>query len=182
MILLPWMWARPMPYTSPSAPVREHCARPWEGLLRDARHEFGDAVCEQDKFLHVRRIPESLNNALLHLWKPGQIASENQSVARPNLIYPAERDPVSAGLCRLAGKLERLDIRALMTEDMFPTEGAGDQQWSFMQWLRIEFHLLRPDGMWYFVGPHGENPLNSATFEEDRKGGFEISETKDYPR
>ncbi|KAK8093698.1 hypothetical protein PG997_000383 [Apiospora hydei] len=181
-LLLPWMWERPMPYASPSTPVREHYARPWEGPLRDARHDFGHAVCEPEKFLRGRRIPASLKNALLHFWEPAQIAEEDQSVARPDLVHPAERDPVSVGLCRLAAQLERLDLRALLTEDLFPAAGAEDQQWSSMQRLRVEFHPLRPDGMWYFVGPRGEDPLHSGGSEEQREGGFRISETTDYPR
>ncbi|KAH7381831.1 hypothetical protein BKA64DRAFT_684351 [Cadophora sp. MPI-SDFR-AT-0126] len=182
-LLLPWMWERPMQYASPSTPVREHYARPWEGPLRDARHDFSNAICEQEKFLHGRRIPTSLKNALLHFWEPEQISVEDQSVARPDLIYPAERDPVSVGLCKLAAQLEMLDLLAMVTEDLFPAiEPEEDQQWSSMQWLRIEFHPLRPDGMWYFVGPRGEDPLHSDSSEDEREGGFHISETRDYPR
>ncbi|KAH7329674.1 hypothetical protein B0I35DRAFT_420645 [Stachybotrys elegans] len=44
-----------------------------------------------------------------------------------------------------------------------------------MRRIRIEFHPLRPDGRWYFVGPRGEDPHDS----ED--GGFHISEDH-YPR
>ncbi|KDN71452.1 putative conserved hypothetical protein [Colletotrichum sublineola] len=181
-LLLPWMWERPMPYAAPSTPVREHYARPWEGPLRDARHDFGNAICDQEKFLRGRRIPASLKNALLHFWEPEQTSVEDQSVARPDLIHPAGRDPVSVGLCRLAVHLERLDLRALVTEDLFPGEGAEDRQWSSMQRLRIEFHPLRPDGMWYFVGPRGEDPLRSVGSGDEREGGFRISETMDYPR
>ncbi|PVH71892.1 hypothetical protein DL98DRAFT_399431, partial [Cadophora sp. DSE1049] len=104
----------------------------------------------------------------------------------PDLIYPAERDPVSVGLCKLATQLERLDLRAIVTEDLFPATGAAeDQQWLSMQRLRIEFHPLRPDGMWYFVSPRGEDPLHidsGGGSEDDREGGFHISETIDYPR
>ncbi|KAK8039865.1 hypothetical protein PG993_008276 [Apiospora rasikravindrae] len=156
-------------------------ARPWEGPLRDARHEFGHAISEPDKFLRGRRIPASLKHALLHFWEPAQIAMEDQRVARPDLVHPAARDPVSVGLCSLAVQLQRLDLRALVTEDLFPA--AEDQQWSAMQRLRVEFHPLRPDGMWYFVGPRGEDPLRSGGSEEgEREGGFQISETADYPR
>ncbi|KAK7987436.1 hypothetical protein PG989_007751 [Apiospora arundinis] len=184
---LPWMWERPMPYASSSTPVREHYLRPWEGPLRDARHEFGHAIREPEKFLRGRRIPASLKNALLHFWEPAQIAEEDQTVARPDLIHPAERDPVSVGLCRWAAQLERLDLRALVTEDLFPAAAgaAEDQQqpqWSSMQRLRVEFHPVRPDGMWYFVGPRGEDPLRSGGSEDEREGGFQISETRDYPR
>jgi hypothetical protein len=174
-----------MPDTSPMRPVREHWSRPWEGPIRDARHDFGNAICEQEKSLRGRRIPATLKNALLHFWTPEQIAVDDQSVARPNLIHPAERDPVSVGLCRLAAQLEMLDLRALVTEALFPSaEGTeGEQQWSSMQRLRIEFHPLRPDGMWYFVGPRGEDPLRSSGRSgEEREGGFQISVTEDYPR
>ncbi|CAG8958335.1 hypothetical protein HYFRA_00000692 [Hymenoscyphus fraxineus] len=182
-LVLPWGWELPMTYPSPSTPVREHYTRPWEGPLRDTRHEFGNAICEQEKLLSGRRIPASLKNAMLHFWKKQQIPLEDQSVARPDLIHPAERDPFSVGLCRLAMQLERLDLCAMVTEELFPaTREAENQQWSSMQRLRIEFHPLRSDGMWYFVGPRGEDPLHSEISEDDREGGFHISETKDYPR
>ncbi|KAJ1325256.1 hypothetical protein MN608_09967 [Microdochium nivale] len=190
---LPQMWERPMLFASPSRPVREHYTRPWEGPLRDARHDFGNAICQQEKFLRGRRIPQSLRNALLHFWEPQQIAVEDQTVARPNLVHPADKDPVSVGLCRLGAQLERLDMRALVTEDLFPTApgmegGGGDQPWSSMRRLRVEFHPLRPDGMWYFIGPRGEDPLSGGGPGEEERGsttrqtGFEISETADYPR
>lgn len=184
-LVLPWMWERPMPDTSPMRPVREHWSRPWEGPIRDARHEFGNAICDQENFLGGRQIPASLKNALLHFWTPEQIAVDDQRVARPNLILPAERDPVSVGLCRLAAQLEKLDLRALVTEALFPSAGGieGEQHWSSMQRLRIEFHPLRPDGMWYFVGPRGEDPLRSSGCSgEEREGGFQISQTTNYPR
>lgn len=72
-LVLPWMWERPMPDTSPSTPVREHYSRPWEGPLRDARHDFGNAICEQEKYLRGKRIPASLKNALLHFWMPSTL-------------------------------------------------------------------------------------------------------------
>lgn len=45
-----------------------------------------------------------------------------------------------------------------------------------MQRFRLEFHSLRPDGRWYFVGPGGEDPCDS----ED--GGYRVSDTEHYPR
>ncbi|KAJ1332957.1 hypothetical protein MN608_02947 [Microdochium nivale] len=174
---VPWMWERPMPGCMPSRVVREHYTRPWEGPLRDARHDFGAAMAEQDKYLCGRRIPASLTHAALHFWTPRQTAKEDQTVPRPNLIHQAEgdRDPVSTGLRILARQLRFLDLRALVTKDLFPAAKAHEEhQWRHMRRMRIEFHPLRPDGRWYFVGPHGEDPHDS----ED--GGFRITE-EHYP-
>ena len=40
-----------MPASMPSRVMREHYAWPWEGPLRDARHEFGAAIMDQEKHL-----------------------------------------------------------------------------------------------------------------------------------
>lgn len=45
-----------------------------------------------------------------------------------------------------------------------------------MRRFRLEFHCLRPDGRWYFVGPGGEDPHDSE------QGGYKVSDTEHYPR
>jgi len=121
-------------------------------------------------------IPTSLTHAALHFWLP--MSDEDQAVARPNLIHPApggNRDPVSTGVAILARQLRFLDLRALVTKDLFPAADAQEEhQWRHMRRMRIEFHPLRPDGRWYFVGPHGEDPYDS----ED--GGYEVT-NEHYP-
>ena len=98
-------------------------------------------------------------------------------MARPNLIHPADRDPVSVGLCELGAQLSLFDVRAVVTPDLLPSpEASTDQQWSQMRRFRLEFHFLRPDGRWYFVGPGGEDPHDSE------QGGHKISGTEHYPR
>ncbi|KAH7037062.1 uncharacterized protein B0I36DRAFT_236427 [Microdochium trichocladiopsis] len=175
-LYVPWLWERPMPCTVPSEPMREHHSRPWEGPLRDARHEFGAAILEPEKYLAGGRIPATLTEVGLHFWTPCQIPKEDQSIPRPNLIYPADHDPVSMGLRQLATQLQVLDVRALITEDMFPPATApAEEQWVHMRRLQIEFHLLRPDGRWYFTGPRGEDPHDAD------QGGFRISNTGHYP-
>ncbi|KAK1978605.1 hypothetical protein LZ30DRAFT_632825 [Colletotrichum cereale] len=173
----PWLWERPMPACMPSRAMREHYSWPWEGPLRDARHEFGAAIMNQEKHLCGKRIPASLTRASLHFWPFFSLPKHDQSVARPNLIHPADKDPVSVGLCKLGAQLNLFDLRAVVTPDLFPRpEAPADQQWSQMRRFRLEFHPLRPDGRWYFVGPGGEDPHDSE------QGGYKISDTKHYPR
>lgn len=173
----PWLWERPMPAATASSVMREHYTWPWEGPLRDARHEFGAAIMDQEKHLCGKRIPASLTRASLHFWPFFSLPMHDQSVARPNLIHPADTDPVSVGLCKLGAQLRLFDVRAVVTPDMFPsTEAPTDQQWSQMRRFRLEFHALRPDGRWYFVGPGGEDPHDSE------QGGYKISDTEHYPR
>lgn len=174
-LTLPWMWERPMPCCMPSRVMREHYTRPWEGPLRDARHEFGAAIIDPEKYLCGHRLPASLTKAVLHFWSPQPTAYEDQNLPRPNLIYPAYKDPISIGLCKLATQLHILDLRALITEDLFPHSELKEEQWLKMRRLRIEFHPLRPDGRWYFVGPRGEDPHDSE------EGGFKVS-AEHYPR
>jgi hypothetical protein len=172
-----WLWERPMPSSMPSRVMREHYTWPWEGPLRDARHEFGAAIMDQEKHLCGKKIPASLTRAALHFWPIFTLPMHDQSVARPNLIYPADKDPVSVGLCKLGAQLSLFDVRAVVTPDLFPSpEASADQQWSQMRRFRLEFHTLRPDGRWYFVGPGGEDPHDSE------QGGYKISDTEHYPR
>ncbi|CAG5158744.1 uncharacterized protein ALTATR162_LOCUS5233 [Alternaria atra] len=173
----PWLWERPMPTSMSSRVMREHYTWPWEGPLRDARHEFGAAILDQEKHLCGKRIPASLTRAALHFWPFFSLPKHDQSVARPNLIYPADKDPVSVGLCKLGAQLSLFDVRAVVTSDLFPSpEASTDQQWSQMRRFRLEFHSLRPDGRWYFVGPGGEDPHDSE------QGGYKISDTEHYSR
>lgn len=84
---------------------------------------------------------------------------------------------MSVGLCRLGAQLSLFDVRAMVTPDLFPSaEASTNQQWSQMRRFRLEFHALRPDGRWYFVGPAGEDPHDSE------QGGYKISDTDHYPR
>lgn len=172
-----WLWERPMPASMPSRVMREHYTWPWEGPLRDARHEFGAAIMDQEKHLCGKRIPASLTRAALHFWPFFSLPKHDQSVARPNLIHPADKDPVSVGLCKLGAQLSLFDVRAVVTSDLFPSpEASADQQWSQMRRFRLEFHSLRPDGRWYFIGPGGEDPHDSE------QGGYKISDAEHYPR
>ncbi|KAI4915394.1 uncharacterized protein J4E92_009348 [Alternaria infectoria] len=172
-----WLWERPMPSTISSKVMREHWTWPWEGPLRDARHEFGDAIIDQEKYLCGKRIPASLTRAALHFYPFFSLPKHDQSLARPNLIHPADKDPVSIGLRRLGAQLTLFDIRAMVTPDLFPLPNAPTpQQWSRMRRFRLEFHPLRPDGRWYFIGPRGEDPHDSE------QGGYKISDTAHYLR
>ncbi|KAI4929142.1 hypothetical protein J4E85_005767 [Alternaria conjuncta] len=172
-----WLWERSMPSALSSKVMREHWTWPWEGPLRDARHEFGAAIIDQEKHLCGKRIPASLTRAALHFWPFFSLPKHDQSIARPNLIHPADKDPVSIGLRNLGTQLSIFDIRAMVTPDLFPIPDAPTpQQWSQMRRFRLEFHPLRPDGRWYFIGPRGEDPHDSE------QGGYKISDTEHYPR
>lgn len=173
----PWLWERPMPACMSSKVMREHYTWPWEGPLRDARHEFGAAIVGQEKHLCGKRIPATLTRAALHFWPLFSRPMHDQSVARPNLIHSADKNPVSVGLRRLGAQLSLFDVRALVTSDLSPSpEAPTDQQWSQIRRFRLEFHGLRPDGRWHFVGPGGEDPHDSE------QGGYKISDTEHYPR
>lgn len=143
----PWLWER-MPIAFQALPLR-HYTRPWEGPWRDSRHEFARAVRELDG-----QVPASLNKARLWFWRPSYILEDDQSAQMPNLVYPADVDPMSLGLRTIASHLEELDLRAFLMPDFFNVQ----IPWPRMKRLRVEFHPWRPDGCWYFVGPRGEDP------------------------
>ncbi|OTB02453.1 hypothetical protein M426DRAFT_13429 [Hypoxylon sp. CI-4A] len=159
----PWLWER-MPIAFRLRTVR-HFTRPWEGPWRDERHEFGKAVQE----LH-EHMPPSLVSARLWFWKPSAFyTDEDQAIEMPDLVRPNGADPFSLGLRTVASHLEQFDLRAFLTPDLF----RAPVTWPRMKHLRVEFHPWCPDGTWYFVGPHGENPHPD--------GGFEITREQHYP-
>ncbi|KAL9948802.1 hypothetical protein D7B24_006512 [Verticillium nonalfalfae] len=166
----PWLWER-LPFPAAGRPMR-HFTRVWEGPWRDARHEFGASMMQQKELLGLP-IPATLTKARLWFWQPGLACEDNQALAMPDLVTPAEQDPLSVGLRTLAAQLQELDLRAFLTEHIFPSPDApSSKQWLNLRRLTIEFHPLRPDGRWYFVGPRGEDP---------HPKGFAISKADHYP-
>jgi hypothetical protein len=80
-------------------------------------------------------------------------------------------DPVSLGLRILGSRLQELDIRALLTPDLFPF-GTDSTPWTYMRHLKVEFYACAPDGRWYFSGPKGEDPFPT---------GYAIIPEEHYP-
>lgn len=156
--------------------IRKYFSWSYEGPLRDARHEFGAAIIDQEKYLCGEKIPTRLNSATLYFWLSSDNHMYNQSVACPNLIYPADKDPVSLGLWKLRAQLTLFNRRAVVTLDLFPSPKAPvNRQWSQMRRFRLKLHALRPDGRWYFIGPGEEDPQDSE------QGGYKISDTEHCP-
>lgn len=82
------------------------------------------------------QIPMSLRKATIWFWKPRYTFRDDQGIAMPNLVYPADEDPASAGLRTLASHLKEPDLRAFLTPDLFKTP----VQWPRIRRLHIEFH------------------------------------------
>ncbi|KAI0201418.1 hypothetical protein F4808DRAFT_425127 [Astrocystis sublimbata] len=167
----PWLWERfPIAYSSQT--LRKF-ARVWEGPWRDARVEFGRCVRDVMPLL-----PSTLKKACVYFWHPNSYRNEtDQAGQMPDLVGAASSndgfggmDPVSLGLRDLGSRLEELDVRAMITPDLF---GSDDSlPWPRMQHLSVEFHPCAPDGSWYFSGPRGEDP---------HPRGFAITEEEHYP-
>lgn len=136
-------------------------------------------------------LPSSLAKARLWFWKPNRYRDDTDQAAQmPDLVSTSspsslssasefeDMDPVSLGLRGLGSRLEELDIRALITPDLFRSSSAGASaadhslSWPRMRHLKVEFHPCAPDGNWYFSGPRGEDP--HAT-------GFAITREEHYP-
>lgn len=165
----PWLWER-LPIAFASRALRTF-ARVWAGPWRDARAEFARGV------RHVMpQLPSSFTKARLWFWKPNpQGDAFDQAAQMPDLVGALSEfegmDPVSLGLRDLGSRLEELDIRTLITPDVFPS-GGDSTSWPHMRHLKVEFYPCAPDGRWYFSGPRGENP--HAT-------GFAITRQEHYP-
>jgi hypothetical protein len=176
----PWLWER-LPIAFSSRALRRY-ARVWEGPWRDARAEFGRCVRDVMPLL-----PSSLAKCRFWFWKANQLGDDaDQTVQMPDLVTASspslltsdfgDGDLVSIGLRELGSLLEELDIRALITPDLFGRTSDGTAghpaPWSRMQRLKVEFHPCSPNGSWYFSGPRGEDPHSK---------GFVITRDEHYP-
>ncbi|KAL5345196.1 hypothetical protein ACLOAV_009565 [Pseudogymnoascus australis] len=172
----PWLWEYlPIAFTSRAM---RRVSRVWEGPWRDARIEFGQGV------RHVMPLlPSSLTKVRLWFWRPDTTgdwadqAAQMPDLVGASLLLPStnefeDMDPVSLGLRDLGSRLEELDVTALITPDLFHSNGDG-LLWPRMLQLKVEFHPCAPNGSWYFSGPRGEDPY--AT-------GFAITREEHYPR
>lgn len=167
----PWLGERlPIAFTSKALRI---ISGPWAGPWRDDRAEFARAV------RHAMPLLPSLTKARLWFWKPNAYGDGmDQAAQMPDLVGASPSplanefegiDPVSLGLRELGRRLEELDICALITPDLFPSNGPS---WSYIRHLKVEFHPCAPDGRWYFSGPRGENPYTT---------GFAITREEHYP-
>ncbi|KAK3299548.1 uncharacterized protein B0H64DRAFT_101904 [Chaetomium fimeti] len=162
----PWLWER-FPFAF-SFQALHKFARVWEGPWRDARVEFGRGVRDTMPLL-----PSSLTKARLWFWNPNPYGDEtDQAVQMPDLVGSSTSefdgmDPVSLGLRDLGSRMEKFNIRAFITPDLFHSSS-----WPHMQHLKVEFHPCAPDGRWYFSGPRSEDP--HAT-------GYAITQEEHYP-
>ncbi|KAI0868225.1 hypothetical protein GGS24DRAFT_513698 [Hypoxylon argillaceum] len=176
----PWLWER-LPIAFSSHALRRY-ARVWGGPWRDARVEFGRCVRDV-----MPMLPASLAKCRFWFWKAGQYGEDaDQMVPMPDLVHASspslltsefgDEDPVSIGLRELGSRLEELDIRALITPDLFGRTSDGTTgyptSWPRMRHLKVEFHPCSPNGNWYFSGPRGEDP---------HPKGFPITRDEHYP-
>ncbi|KLU92501.1 hypothetical protein MAPG_11446 [Magnaporthiopsis poae ATCC 64411] len=139
--------------------------RPWADPWHDRRHEFRAAVDDLST-----QLPKRLSSMRLSCWRPDFWSCEEQTRRMPNLLGDDNEDPVSVALRTLAAPLEGLNVRAILTPDIFRPPVA----WPRMRRLKVEFNLLSPDGTWYFAGPRDEDPFGD-------EGGFAVDNEKHYP-
>lgn len=164
---LPWLLCERLPVRWTQREMR-HYTRPWAGPWRDRRREFRAAVDN----LHAQ-LPKGVTSMRLLCWQPDSWSCEEQTRRMPNLLghdAAEEGDPVSIALRTLAAPLEELDVRAILTPDIFRAPVA----WPRMRRLKVEFNPLSPDGTWYFAGPRGEDPFGD-------EGGFAVDDEQHYP-
>ncbi|KAK3985447.1 hypothetical protein QBC44DRAFT_404631 [Cladorrhinum sp. PSN332] len=185
----PWLWERlPIAFESKAPRI---FFRIWAGPWRDYRAEFARGVRDT-----IPLLPYSLTKARLWFWMPRDWGDHmDQAMQMPDLVGAPDdfehmdqamrqltlssttiefegKDPVSLGLRSLGSLLEELDIRALITPDLFPCGSSQTNLWSKMRHLKVEFYPCAPDGRWYFCGPRGEDPYPT---------GFNITEEEHYP-
>jgi hypothetical protein len=175
--------------------------------LTRARLWFWRPYSYGDEFDQAAQMPDLVNTSALSLSSSTTAAAEfKDTTAAVSLDYAAQMpglvealslsslpplspsssttsefngvDPVSLGLQALGGRLEELDVRAVITPDLFPS-GDDSTPWPSMRHLKVEFYPCAPDGRWYFSGPRDENPCPTGfaiTREEHYQPGLEDHE------
>ncbi|KAF2241818.1 hypothetical protein BU26DRAFT_555975 [Trematosphaeria pertusa] len=132
-------------------PVR-HYEHDWEGPRRDARVDFARAVeaC-------IDQIPISLRRASLDfLSSIENVISIHHGKQQPNMVYPAPSDLFSSSLRILTRNLRKLQLRAVIDENLFCPGDERLSPWPVLEIFEVMFHPVRPNGKWYFQGPGGE--------------------------
>ncbi|KAK3392118.1 hypothetical protein B0T20DRAFT_384687 [Sordaria brevicollis] len=190
----PWLGERlPVAFTSKALRI---ISRVWEGPWRDDRLLFARTVRGA---MANGDLPISLGKVRFWFWRPVPHGDEMDQGGRmadlvgssSSLVDDDEfggMDPVSLGLRNLGSRLEELDVRALVTSDLFPSSSSSSSssspsglvsdnyplssKWPHMRHLKVEFHPCSPDGKWYFCGPRGEDPETK---------GFVITREEHYP-
>lgn len=151
--------------------IWRHFTHPWEGPLRDSRHNFA-RVIENAQDDHAvgqhqhQRLPTKLNKVKLHFWAAVQSYSNmNQSKTLPDLIHPKPHDPLSSAIRIFSQGLSRLDLRTIADSTLFWRSSPSEPEpsWPNLKHLSVEFHPSTPKGTWYFAGPRREG-INSVGF------------------
>ncbi|OAL00346.1 hypothetical protein IQ06DRAFT_369700 [Phaeosphaeriaceae sp. SRC1lsM3a] len=127
---------------------------PWEynGLRRDARHDFGRAMAEWTAPCTLKRVN------LDFLCRGSMLSADNINHwhSQPDLVSPAIMDPFSKSLHVLSYHLREMTIRAQIDESFFWPQDDTTPTWPHLERLFIMFHMVAPSGSWYFEGPRGE--------------------------
>lgn len=179
------------PYTAgPEEEISEalnYFERDWDGPRRDARHDFASSITSGNA-----QLPDSLKRVSLDFLNPldDAIVHVHHEQVLPDLVGPLFlRDPFSSSLRIMSNNLRYLHIRAMVDESLFWPSN-GDDAACFgpnLEVLEIMFHIVRPDGKWYFHGPKGENrdvcgyqvtdasypPLETTKYDEEMEERIE---------
>ncbi|USP75706.1 hypothetical protein yc1106_02980 [Curvularia clavata] len=122
----------------------------WPGLQRDARNSFADALLSL-----YDQLPKSLRRACLDFLNPLSRAFEiAHSKPLPDLVGPLKHDAFSSSLRLLGSNLRRLQLRCMIDESIFSLDSTAII-WPNLEQFELMFHIVRPDGTWYFQGFDG---------------------------
>lgn len=136
----------------------------YDGLRRDTRHEFGEAMANLTAPSALARV------TLDFLCHEGMSEADeiNHWRSQPDLVSPAIGDPFSTSLRILSYHLREMTIRAQIDETFFWPHDTSTPTWPHLERLFIMFHMVAPSGSWYFKGPCGEGrDLHGHLLSED---------------
>ncbi|KAH7400508.1 hypothetical protein DE146DRAFT_611441 [Phaeosphaeria sp. MPI-PUGE-AT-0046c] len=139
---------------------------PWEydGLRRDTRHDFSDAMANWTIPCNLKRVN------LDFICSRGMTGADgvHHWHSQPNLVSPAIADPFSRSLHVLSHHLREIILRAQIDESFFWPHDDSTPTWPNLEQFFIMFHMVAPSGSWYFEGPRGEGrDLSGHALDED---------------
>jgi hypothetical protein len=120
----------------------------WDGPRRDSRHDFA----KQIRNLSAGQLRHARLDFIFPIFESNGI---DQRRAMPNLTSPGTYDPFSSSLRILSYQLRSMHLRVVADETLFWPADSSTPSWPNLATVSVMFHMVSPNGTWYFKGLPG---------------------------
>jgi hypothetical protein len=120
----------------------------WDGPRRDSRHDFA----KQMRHISAVQLRHARLDFIFPIYESDGI---DQRRAMPNLTSPGTYDPFSSSLRVLSYQLRSMHLRVVADETLFWPADSSTPSWPNLETVSVMFHMVSPNGTWYFKGRPG---------------------------